>query len=129
VDTAILINSMQKDESGSIVMTFKVPEPESKTDYLDYLTYIVAKGYVCLNGVSLTVVKVDRIQRTFQVMLIPYTQQQVNLPQFTVGDWVNLEVDQNGKYLESICASLLKDETKALEMMPWLSGWIQKMVQ
>ena len=62
------------------------------------LPYIVPKGYICVDGASLTVVDVDRSAGTFTFMLIAFTQSAIVLPRKAVGERVNLEVDVAGKY-------------------------------
>jgi riboflavin synthase len=64
----------------------------------DLLRYIVPKGYIAVDGISLTVV--DVLADAFTFMLVAYTQQHVTLPQKKVGERVNLEVDILGKYTE-----------------------------
>jgi riboflavin synthase len=64
----------------------------------DLLRYIVSKGYIAVDGVSLTVV--DVLPDAFTFMLIAYTQQHITLPRKPVGSRVNLEVDILGKYVE-----------------------------
>lgn len=66
--------------------------PEPGPDGSDFLTYIVPKGYVCLDGTSLTVIDVDWKARQFSVMLIAYTQSKVVMTSKDEGDLVNLEV-------------------------------------
>lgn len=58
---------------------------------------ILPKGFVCLDGVSLTITKVERADRKFSVMLIPHTQKMVTLGKAKVGDIINIEVDNNTK--------------------------------
>jgi len=58
---------------------------------------ILPKGFVCLDGVSLTVTNVERKERKFSVMLIPHTQKVVTLGECKPGDIINLEVDNNTK--------------------------------
>lgn len=58
---------------------------------------LVDKGSICINGVSLTVVKAD--QDRFSVTIIPYTYEHTNFHRFEVGQLVNLEFDIIGKYL------------------------------
>jgi riboflavin synthase len=65
--------------------------------------YIVQKGYVAVDGVSLTVVA--RTDTSFTVSLIAYTQQAVILGKQSVGAVVNLEVDIMAKYVESLLAN------------------------
>ena len=64
------------------------------------LRYIVEKGYVTLDGASLTVTKVDDVEGWFEVMLIAYTQEKIVTSAKKAGDEVNVEVDQVGKYVE-----------------------------
>ena len=64
----------------------------------ELLRYIVPKGFVSVDGVSLTVV--DIFPDAFTFMLISYSQQHVMLPQKMSGSYVNLEVDMLSKYVE-----------------------------
>lgn len=64
------------------------------------LRYVVEKGSVTIDGVSLTVAAVDR--STFAVSLIPHTQSQTTLHAKRVGDEVNLEADMLVKYVEKL---------------------------
>lgn len=64
----------------------------------DLLRYIVPKGYIAVDGVSLTVVEV--FPDAFTFMLVAYTQQHIILPHKPLGSRVNLEVDVLGKYVE-----------------------------
>lgn len=71
----------------------------------DLMRYIVPKGFIALDGVSLTVV--DVFDDSFTVTLVAYTQQRITLPQQQVGYKVNIEVDILGKYVEKIMAHRL----------------------
>lgn len=64
------------------------------------LRYIIEKGSVTLQGVSLTVARVDA--RSFAVSLIPHTQAATTLHQAKVGDLVNIENDIIAKYVEKL---------------------------
>ena len=66
----------------------------------DILRYLVDKGSVTLDGVSLTIVEVGRT--TFQVALIPHTLSVTTLSDLRVGDEVNLEVDVLAKYVAKL---------------------------
>lgn len=59
--------------------------------------YVVSKGFIAINGVSLTVV--ERLQDRFSIALIPYTRTHTNLGQLQVGTQVNLETDILGRYV------------------------------
>jgi riboflavin synthase len=63
-----------------------------------YMT--VEKGSVCVNGVSLTVVNAK--DNSFQVAIIPYTQEHTNFHTFEAGSVVNIEFDIIGKYLSRL---------------------------
>ncbi len=66
----------------------------------DVLRYIVEKGSIAVDGVSLTVAGMDN--ESFTVSLIPETLQRTNLGQATPGTRVNLEVDVLAKYVEKL---------------------------
>lgn len=72
----------------------QVPEP--------LMRYLVQKGSIAIDGVSLTVNTVADHTRSFSVVLIPHTQQVVTLHQRAVSAPVNLEVDILGKYVERL---------------------------
>src|SRR5437868_3057196 len=59
--------------------------------------YIVRKGSIAVNGISLTVAGVD--ERRFDVQIIPFTWEHTNLRFAKVNDMVNLECDLLGKYV------------------------------
>ena len=64
------------------------------------MRYIVEKGFVAVDGISLTVVK--KGTSSFTLSLIPYTLQNTNLREKTGGSRVNLEADIVAKYIESL---------------------------
>ncbi|MGB1253903.1 MAG: riboflavin synthase [Candidatus Promineifilaceae bacterium] len=64
----------------------------------DILRYIVTKGYIAVDGTSLTVV--DVLDDAFTFMLVAYTQNHIIIPKKSAGDRVNLEADIMGKYIE-----------------------------
>ena len=64
------------------------------------LRYIIEKGSITIQGVSLTVARVD--DRSFAVSLIPHTQAATTLHQARIGDRVNLENDIIAKYVEKL---------------------------
>jgi riboflavin synthase len=68
--------------------------------------FVAAKGSICLNGVSLTVNKVDGL--IFDVNIIPHTHAVTTLGELRVGDEVNVEIDVVARYLEKL---LTKTET------------------
>lgn len=64
--------------------------------------YIIEKGSITIDGISLTVNRVD--QRSFAVSIIPHTLAITTLGRLVVGGRVNLEVDLIGKYVEKLLA-------------------------
>jgi riboflavin synthase len=66
----------------------------------DLLRYVVEKGSIAVDGVSLTVSRVD--ETSFDVSLIPETLERTNLGGTSVGRTVNLEVDVVAKYVEKL---------------------------
>lgn len=84
-----------EDDSEARRVWFKADE--------DVLRYLVAKGSVTLDGVSLTVVEVG--MTTFQVALIPHTLEVTTLGRIAVGTKVNVEVDVLAKYVERLMAN------------------------
>jgi riboflavin synthase len=74
------------------VMTISVPEPLRR--------YVVEKGSVAVDGVSLTAT--DVADGRFGVALVPYTLRATTLGSIRVGDTVNLEVDVVAKYVEGL---------------------------
>lgn len=81
-----------EDDDGALRVWFSAPD--------DILRYMVRKGSVTLDGVSLTVVDVGRT--SFQVALIPHTLAVTTLGRLTPGVKVNVEVDVVAKYVERL---------------------------
>lgn len=82
--------SEQRPEGIAVVVTIATP-PE-------LLKYIIKKGSIAIDGISLTVTEVT--DTSFSVSLIPHTAKETTLGFKKVGDSVNLETDILGKYVE-----------------------------
>jgi riboflavin synthase len=80
------------DDGFARVIEFEVPD--------QLLRYVVEKGSIAVDGVSLTVVSID--QRSFTVSLIPETLKRTTLGLLETGARVNLEVDVLAKYVERL---------------------------
>lgn len=78
-----------RQEGDSYWLTIKFPS--------SLAPYIVRKGSIAVNGISLTVAGVD--DRLFDVQIIPYTWQHTTLSRMKTGDQVNVECDIVGKYV------------------------------
>ena len=70
--------------------------------YRQNIKYVVEKGRVTIDGASLTVIDTDDTSGTFSVSLIPHTLENITLGKKKVGDYVNIETDLFGKYVEKI---------------------------
>jgi riboflavin synthase len=93
VDGVAVVRSVVED-GFSRVVTFDVPG--------DLLRYVVEKGSIAVDGVSLTVSAID--DDSFSVSLIPETLERTTLGAAEVGRPVNLEVDVLAKYVEKLVA-------------------------
>lgn len=78
------------------------------------MRYIIPKGSVTLQGVSLTVAKVEATR--FAVSLIPHTQEETTLHASVVGDVVNIETDIIAKYVEKLMVTNDEDQTDKTEL-------------
>ena len=81
-----------KRDGDSTIFRIRVPKRLNR--------YIVEKGFVAVDGISLTVVKIGA--SSFTLAVIPYTLKNTNLAALSVGDRVNLEADILAKYVESL---------------------------
>ena len=63
------------------------------------MPYLIEKGYVTVDGASLTLTAVDDAVRTFSIMLIAHSQEKLTLTGKKQGESVNVEVDCVGKYV------------------------------
>ena len=91
VETTCILDSLAP-EGDAVIARFRT-EPE-------YLKYIVMKGPVCVDGISLTVM--GRDAESFSVSLVQYTQEHTNLMQRQPGDLINLETDIFARYVEQL---------------------------
>ena len=82
----------RRREDNAIILMIKPPQK--------LLKYIVDKGSIAIDGISLTIAEVKR--QGFTISLIPHTSEVTILSNKTVGGLVNLEVDVIGKYVENL---------------------------
>ena len=68
----------------------------------DFSRYVVNKGSICVNGISLTISKYLNEVKIFTIAIIPHTWHNTNLKNLNVGDSVNLEADALIKYVEKL---------------------------
>ena len=78
---------MVKSSDTNRLMRFSIPEAFRK--------YVFAKGYIAINGASLTVSEVNRAEGWFEVWLIPETRRMTVFEDKQVGDHVNIEIERS----------------------------------
>jgi riboflavin synthase len=91
VDGVGIVEEIRKAEGGETMRISIAPS---------LLSYVVEKGSIAVDGVSLTVASTEN--GTFSVALVPHTLAATTLGSVSVGDRVNLEVDILAKYVESL---------------------------
>lgn len=139
IDSTVTIASREPD-GNSLRILFKVPSPAATPDpglpglnpnqppNIPVMPYIIPKGFIALDGASLTVTSVDDKSRTFGVMLIAHTQSKIELGNKQIGDRVNVEVDMVGKYVEkSVLAALGGTEDSPLRTM--VEGVVERVLK
>ncbi len=77
-------------QGSSSIFQFEAPQ--------DVMRYLVEKGFVAVEGISLTVTQIG--SNSFEVSVLDYTRTHTNLSAHRIGDPVNLEVDIMAKYVE-----------------------------
>ena len=103
LDTVSIDKISKTDEN--YVLTFKTSS--------DIVKYIFPKGYVAINGVSLTVGDVSREDNLFNVYLIPETLRRTNLSNKLVGDLVNVEIESQTRNTVDTITQITKENINA----------------
>ncbi|EGD83968.1 riboflavin synthase, alpha subunit [Trichophyton rubrum D6] len=114
VDTTAELLSVTPD-GNSLVLRM---QPKDRS----LLKYVVEKGFIALDGASLTITKVeDGEDGWWEVMLIAYTQEKIVTSKKKPGDSINVEIDLVGKYVEKTVQGYFEGQTNgdsaALEKM------------
>ena len=91
VDDISEVNGIEELEEG---WNFHFSMPE------EFKHYIVEKGFITVEGISLTVTEID--EEGFWITVIPETWEKTNLSEKSIGDLVNVEIDVMAKYAEKI---------------------------
>lgn len=100
-DTGTII-SMEKDDNAIWITVQTKPQ---------VLKYIVEKGSIAMDGISLTVARVS--EKDFAVSVIPHTGSNTTLLEKKPGDTVNLETDMVGKYVEKLLTWNVEEEKES----------------
>ena len=91
-----------EEKPGEVLFRFSHPK--------ELGSFIMEKGSITLDGVSLTVF--DCKDNGFTVSIIPFTLKHTNLGVRKIGDLINIECDMIGKYVFKACETLLKPDEK-----------------
>ncbi len=94
----VIILAGRRNQGGAYLLTFDLPSELQR--------YIIPKGSVALDGISLTVVEVNK--NRFTVGMIPHTASFTTMGQKEIGSKINLEVDMIGKYVEKLLTPRLE---------------------
>ena len=87
--TAEIINIRSYDQSARFTFNIKP----------HFMKYIIEKGYVCIEGLSLTIA--EKKESSIDIVVIPHTMKITNFNQKVISDTVNIEVDMFAKYIEN----------------------------
>lgn|SRR3990167_3549380 len=91
IDGAGEILELVSDNSNAYLVKLRIPEKLAK--------YVIAKGYIALDGMSMTVIKI--LPSGLTITLIPHTKKVTIANQYQIGTKINIEVDRMGKYIEN----------------------------
>ena len=94
VDATTALRARRAEGDGAR-LTFVLPKPLAR--------YVVQKGFIALDGASLTVASLART--TFDIALIPHSARRTTLGALREGDLVNVEVDVIGKHVERLLSA------------------------
>ena len=86
----------------------------------ELLRYVIPHGSIALDGVSLTVARLEAARVT--LALIPHTLAQTTLGARRRGDWLNVETDLLGKYVERLLTAKTKDDLTNEKLLAWGYG-------
>ena len=100
VSDVVTVLQVDKPENNHVITFRTTPE---------VMRYIFPKGYIALNGVSLTIGEADRSRNEFRVYLIPETLRLTNLGQKKVGDTVNLEIETQTRNMVDTVSEISKE--------------------
>ena len=90
-------------DDGHRLVTMTVPT--------EWMAYLMLKGFIALNGASLTIAEIDREAATIAVSLIPETLARTTFSGVEVGDRINLEVDSQTQAIVDTVRTALQDES------------------
>lgn len=93
------------DTTGELVSITPVGQDHMLRVRVPDLRYVIDKGSIALDGVSLTIASIDRVRSELEFWITPHTWQRTIMPAYSPGSCVNLEWDMLAKYIESFLAA------------------------
>jgi riboflavin synthase len=99
-------------------MCFTAPASLTEQWQRQVARYLVPKGSIAVNGVSLTIADCDPQGTWFKAAVIPHTYAQTNLSSLGVGTWVNIESDILGKYVDKLLGHQVPTSDHQNEISP-----------
>jgi riboflavin synthase len=115
VDFTATLASIRQPENNH-VLRIQVPAP--------WMRYIFAKGYIAINGASLTLAEADRQAGWFEVWLIPETLRMTTFGHKQVGDALNIEIERSTQ----VIVDTVRDSV-AEHLAPWLPALQKLLIQ
>jgi len=106
IDFAAQIESVRTSQNNH-VLRVQVP--------LDFRKYIFPKGYIAINGASLTISEVDRSAGWFEVWLIPETRRMTVFEQKQAGDWLNIEIERGTQVVVDTVRATMEETLGSLK--------------
>jgi riboflavin synthase len=126
VDTTATITRIAADGNA---LTFRFqPRGDDEDEKAKVMRYVVHKGFIALDGTSLTITKVNDAEGWWEVMLISYTQEKVVLAKKKEGETVNVEVDVLAKYAEKSMTGYLGAQGGQALLRPVIEKMVQDMI-
>ena len=114
------IGSLQESVQTPNSWEMSFTAPASLTDQWQrkIARYLVPKGSIAVNGVSLTIADCDPRGSWFKAAVIPHSYAQTNLSHLGIGSWVNLESDILGKYVAKMLGHQIQTSNPLDELSP-----------
>lgn len=106
IDFAAQIESVRTSQNNH-VLRIQVP--------FEFRRYIFPKGYIAINGASLTISEVDRAAGWFEVWLIPETRRMTVFEQKQAGDWLNIEIERGTQVVVDTVRATMEETLGSLK--------------
>lgn len=112
---------VQGHVDGTAKIVDSIPQAAGKLLVIEVddklLRYVIPHGSIALDGVSLTVARLENSRLT--IALIPHTLAQTTLGERQAGDWLNVETDLLGKYVERLLATRTGSSLTKEQLLAW----------